>query len=214
MRSRNPVIPGDLVTTEAAFVERLEFAKRVGNSIHADVVDGTFVEGEGLAVSDWPLLEIDYAEAHLMVRQPINYLRAVKEKGATRAMVHVESDFDLEELKTQARELDLLLGFVVNPETDLSKLVKYIAVSNYFQVMGIQPGRTGQPFLEHTPLAVTYLRRLPHHLVISVDGGVGPQNIKALQTAGANFFIASSSIYDRGDWQENYQSLLTLLNDD
>lgn len=213
MRSKHEIIPGDLVTTVEDFIKRLEFARAVGNSIHADVLDGQFVEGEGLAVKDWPMLDIEYAEAHLMVNDPLSFLSAVKAKGATRAIVHVEAQFDPTELKNKARELDLLLGFAVNPETDLSKLHRFFEVSNYIQVMGVHPGRTGQSYQEQTPLAVSYLRRLPNHLIISVDGGVGPENIQALRQAGAHYFVASSSLYSEGEWQDNYQQLLDLAHD-
>jgi ribulose-phosphate 3-epimerase len=208
MRSQELVIPGDLVVTLDDFQRRIEFAKQVGNAIHADVIDNRFVSGDGLPVDQWPVIDLEYVEAHLMVEKPLEYLEPVKSKGATRAIIHIESHFDLAELSAKARDLDILLGFAVNLDTDLAELKPVFAVSNYIQVMGIVPGRTGQRQDPQTTLAVSYLHKLPNRrLTISVDGGVTAQNIPQLKRLGANYFIASSAIYEHGDWAENFHSL-------
>lgn len=210
MKSKNPIIPGNLVESEADFTARLEFAKKVGNAIHIDVTDPDFVEGISLPVEAWPQISLEYAEAHLMVANPLRYFATLKEKGIVRAIVHVESDFDPTELQATARELDLLLGFAINPDTDLTRLLPLLAISSYAQVMSIYPGKTGQPYLPQTPLAVKYLRTHQSRLTITVDGGVSVENIPELKTAGADYFIASSAIYDGNDWTDNYQKLLNV----
>ena len=210
MKSKNPIIPGDLVTTITSFNKRIEFAGTVGNSIHIDVVDSGFADGRCLKVESWPVINIDYSEAHLMVREPIGYFPLLKEKKITRAIIHVESDFNLEDLQFAARQNDILLGFAVNPDTDLNRVKPFLAVSNYVQVMGIYPGKTGQPYLSQTPLAVSYFRNLQQRLTITVDGGVSLENIPELRQAGADYFVASSSIYDQGNWAENYQQLMEI----
>lgn len=210
MKPRLPIIPGDLTTTVKDFTERLEFAREVAEAIHIDVADGQFVDATTLPVEDWPLLDIAYAEAHLMVRNPIPYLEKLKKAGVTRAILHIESFFDPEELVSHAREIDLLLGFAINPDTDLDHLRSFFELSNYIQVMGIQPGATGRTMLSQTPASVSYLRRVPNRrLVITVDGGVHLSTIEELFRGGANYCVASSAIYDEGDWRQNFSDLVT-----
>ncbi len=208
MKSRNFIIPACLVTSKEDFVEHVEFARKAGNSLHVDIVDPDFVDGESLPVQDWPLIDIEYCEAHLMVKNPLPYLAVIKAKDVTRAIIHVESDFDLEEVVTEARVNDILLGFAVSPETDLTTLRRFFAISSYVQVMGIHPGKTGQTQLPHTALAVSYLNKQPYRLTISVDGGVNSDNIGELKQAGADFVVATTAIYKQGDWIVNYQTLL------
>jgi ribulose-phosphate 3-epimerase len=211
MKSKNSIIPAALVTNEQAMTERLDFARRNGGAIHIDVIDGQFCPGNALPVEQWPPLAIDYAEAHLMVEQPFSYLEKIKAKGATRALVHIESKFDLNELVQEARRTDILLGFVINPDTDLEELRPYYSVSSYFQIMGVHPGRIGQVMEETTKLAVTYLRRTSpnHRLTVSVDGGVTASHIGELKGAGADFFVSSAAIYEgEKSWQENYDELM------
>jgi len=214
MKSKNFVIPACLVTTREEFIKHVEFAKSVGNSLHVDVIDANFVDGRALPVESWPTLDIGYAEAHLMVRQPLPYLSQLKTKGVTRAIIHVESEFDLEELVTEARVNDILLGFAVNPETDLTTLRRFFAVSSYIQVMGIHPGKTGQPQLPNTALAVSYLGKLPYRLNITVDGGVNLDNIGELRRSGASNVVATTAIYETGDWKENFDKLTAEVSRD
>lgn len=207
MKSRNFVIPACLVTTKKEFTKHVEFARKVGNSLHVDIVDRNFVEGDALPVEDWPVIDIEYCEAHFMVTNPLVYLSKAKSRGVTRAIVHVESQFDLEELVTEARVNDILLGFAVSPETDLTTLRRFFSVSPYIQVMGIHPGKTGQEQLPNTALAVSYLNKLPYRLTITVDGGVNAENILPLKQAGADFVVATSAIFETGDWKDNYNQL-------
>jgi ribulose-phosphate 3-epimerase len=213
MRAKHSVIPGDLTTTVADFENRLSFARQNAGAIHIDVADGEFVETLTLPIKRWPKLAIPYAEAHLMVKKPLPYLDQLKKAEVTRAIIHIESYFDPEELSSYAREIDMLLGFAINPETDLDYVRPFLEISNYVQVMGIEPGKTGQQMLPQTPLAVSYLRRVPNkRLVISVDCGVNKNNIAELNRLGASYFIASSAIYAEKDWQKAYSELLEMAS--
>lgn len=211
MRAKGPILPGNLTTTREEFAKRLDFARQNAGAIHIDVADGEFVPTTTLPIKEWPALEIDYAEAHLMVKNPIPYFDDLKKAGVTRGIIHIESFFDPDELVSYAKEIDLLLGFAVNPETDLEYLKPFLEFSNYVQVMGIDPGKTGQTMLPQTPTAVSYLHRLPQRrLVISVDGGVHENTILQLRKTGASYFVASSAIYDSDDWQGSYGRLLEM----
>lgn len=195
-------------------MKRLVFARQAADAIHIDVADGEFVATTTLPIEEWPALEIGYAEAHLMVRNPVPYLEKLKKVGVTRSIVHIESFFEPDELVNYAREIDMLLGFAINPDTDLDHLRLFFDFSNYIQVMGISPGTTGQTMLMQTPASVSYLRRVPNkRLIITVDGGVHGDTIQNLFRVGASYCVASSAIYDDGDWQENYSALTELVKE-
>ena len=213
MRSKNFVIPACLVATREEFIKHIDFARKVGNSLHVDIVDPEFVEGNSLPIEGWPVIDIEYCEGHLMVTDPLPYLSKVKSRGITRAIIHVESHFDLDELATEARVNDILLGFAVSPETDLTTLRRFFSVSPYVQIMGIHPGKTGQEQLPNTALAVSYLNKQPYRLTITVDGGVNLENISELKHAGADFVVATTAIYEKGDWKENYEELLVKMTE-
>jgi len=209
MKSPQPIIPAVLTTSPEVFSQHLEFAANNSRSIHIDVIDNQFCPGKTLAIDAWPEVKIEYSEAHLMVSKPIEYLEKLAGK-VTRAIIHIESDFEVIELADRARRLDLLLGWAVNPDTDLDKLRNFYSISNYIQLMGVHPGSTGQKIVDTTASAVTYLANSNNRrLIVSVDGGVNSDNIESLKNAGANYFVSSAAIFEKGNtWQDNYQELL------
>lgn len=202
-------MPAILTASLSELTAKLKFARETAEAVQLDVMDGSFTAGRTLLPSAWPKVDLYYSEAHLMVADPYRYLAILKEKGIIRAIVHVESDFDLAALAKRARELDLLLGFAINQETELDSLADFFGVSRYVQVMAIIPGSTGQPFIPETFQAVEYLKRIPNQrLTISVDGGVNLSNIRQLALAGADYFVSSSAIYRNHNWAQNYQALI------
>jgi len=208
MRSKSPIIPTVLSCTLSEFQDKVNFAGQVGNSVHLDFVDKSYANAS-LSIDRWPKLEIEYAEAHLMVDDPEKYFFELKEKGICRAIVQIEAVSDLNKLAEAARQLDLLLGFAISLDTDLNKLRLFWEVGNYFQVMGVPVGRGGQQQDPSAVLAVSYLRKaFPHSLTITFDGGVRRDNIVQLAKAGVDFYLCGSAIFSGRDWQGNYQSLV------
>ena len=46
---------------------------------------------------------------------------------------------------------------------------------------------------------------------VQVDGGVGPENIRALMDAGATLFVAATAIFGREDLPRAYRRLVQAL---
>lgn len=214
MKPKTLIMPSILTTKYEEFERRLKFARSVTKAAQIDFIDGEFCDGITLPIEKWPSLGLEYSEAHLMVKRPIEYLERVAKLGVTRAVVHIEADFDLEELKLKARELDILLGFAINPETDLEKVRPFYQLSNYFLVMGVTPGSEGQLMHSTTPLAVSFLKKQPYRLIVGVDGGVNESTAKQLYQHGASYLVAGSALFADGDPEENYKNLLESLHDD
>ncbi len=214
MLSKSPLILSILTATAEEFTEKLAYAKAVTKSVHLDVIDNNFCEGRTLPIDAWPIIDLDYSEAHLMVNNPIEYLEPLAAKKVTRAIIHIESIFDLKQLAEKAKSLDLLLGWAVNPDTDLDKLRSLYETSSYIQVMGVHPGHSAQLMIDTTPTAVAYLKRIPsRRLTVTVDGGVSTETISELKLAGANYFVVSHAVFDAVNKDEAYQQLLELINE-
>jgi ribulose-phosphate 3-epimerase len=52
---------------------------------------------------------------------------------------------------------------------------------------------------------------LPEKMPIQVDGGIGPDNIREVHDAGANLFVAGTSIFSREDLPRAYRRLVGAL---
>jgi len=78
--------------------------------------------------------------------------------------------------------------------------------------MSINPGYSGQEFMPDAIGRIRELRELlPAHMHIQVDGGIGPDNIRQAHEAGANLFVAGSSIFGREDIVRAYRRLVAAL---
>jgi ribulose-phosphate 3-epimerase len=53
---------------------------------------------------------------------------------------------------------------------------------------------------------------LPPDMYVQVDGGIGPENIRAVHDAGASLFVAGSSIFGREDLPRAYRRLVQELS--
>jgi len=78
--------------------------------------------------------------------------------------------------------------------------------------MSIEPGYSGQEFMPDAYERIRTTRLLlPPDVPVQVDGGIGPENIRAVRDAGASLFVAGSSIFGREDLPRAYRRLLQEL---
>jgi ribulose-phosphate 3-epimerase len=169
-----------------------EMLKRLRGNVEwvmLDFMDGSFVASTAL-MFDIRLQKGLRYEAHLMVKQPLDYLE--KLKGKTEAViVHVESDDFTEALK-KARGLGFEVAAAVNPGTPLEKLKSRLKEVDRVLVMTVEPGRYGAPFVPGALETVKRLRKFAPNLPIEVDGAMNPENAKKARAAGANIFASGS----------------------
>ena len=79
--------------------------------------------------------------------------------------------------------------------------------------MSIHPGYSGQKFMPEAIGRVRRLRELlPARVHVQVDGGVGIDNIAELRDAGADLFVAGSSIFGKEDLPRAYRRLVQALS--
>lgn len=212
MRSKNPIIPSVLAYTLVEFMEKLELARQVGNAVHLDLVEASAGVLASLPIAQWPTIDLAYVEAHIMAKDPLKPLDKLRQLGVTRAVIPIEAEVSFDELFERARELDLLLGFSVDIDTDLALLKRFYPTSSHIQIMGVPPGRGGQRQDPQAVLALRYLRRLhQRRLTLVVDGGVNQDNIKHLSDCGGDYFICGTSIFQGGNWQDNFSHLMHQL---
>ena len=180
--------------------------------LHIDVMDGHFVPNISFGVPVLRGLRAVAAEAgvpfdvHLMIADPDRYLEAFAEAGAAFITVHQEACLHLHRTVQAIRDLGCRAGVALNPATPLVTIEEVAADLDLVLVMSVNPGFGGQSFL---PSAIDKVRRLRQMLagpgrpaLISVDGGVTPDNARALTEAGADVLVAGSAVFG-GDVGEN-----------
>jgi ribulose-phosphate 3-epimerase len=201
--------------------EQIDVLVRTGVRIfHFDVGDGHFVEpitmGPIVLQSISQLIHVGgaYVDCHLMTEFPEKYFTAIKEAGGDSVTVHYEACDDLPSVVRAAREHELQVGLAFKPETSAA-YAAHAGLSSGVDmvlVMSIEPGYSGQEFM---PEALDRIRTvksiLPRNVPIQVDGGVGPDNIRAAYDAGARLLVAGTSIFGREDLPRAYRRLVEEL---
>ncbi|HEX6489978.1 MAG TPA: ribulose-phosphate 3-epimerase [Gaiellaceae bacterium] len=201
--------------------EQILVLMRAGVRIfHFDVGDGYFVPpitiGPVVLQSIAPIIhgEGGVVDCHLMIFHPERHFEALADAGADSVTVHVEACQDLPLVVRSARERKLQVGLAFNPETDpraAAGSANHVGV-DFVLCMSIHPGYSGQEFMPEAIDRVRAVRELlPPSVLIQVDGGIGPKNIRELTEAGASMLVAGTSIFGREDLPRAYRRLVQAL---
>lgn len=183
--------------------------------IHVDVMDGHFVPNLTFGspmiralrrLTDRPL------DVHLMVEHPEHYLAEFAEAGANVFTFHPEATVHVQRHLAAARELGMRAGLALNPSTPVSQLEELMDDVDLVLVMSVNPGYGGQVYL---PQATEKIRRvrtlLDRHgarAVLEVDGGITAETIAEAWSAGADTFVAGTSVFGTADPAAAVRSLV------
>jgi ribulose-phosphate 3-epimerase len=201
--------------------EQIDVLLRTGVRVfHFDVGDGHFVEpitmGPIVLESIAPVIHAGgaFVDCHLMTETPEKHFAAIKKAGGDSVTVHYEACPDLDSVVLAARVHDLQVGLAFKPETSAA-YAAHAAISSQVDIvlcMSIEPGYSGQEFMPEALDRIRVLRSvLPREVHVQVDGGIGPENIKAARDSGATLFVAGTSIFGREDLPRAYRRLLQEL---
>lgn len=169
---------------------------------HVDVMDGHFVPNISLGpaivkackqVASIPL------DVHLMISEPDKYTEAFAKAGADHILVHVEACEDLAASVRGIKALGCKAGVVIKPNTEVEAIEAVLPEVSIVLVMSVEPGFGGQRFMPGVLPKVAQIRRLIDtqnlDCLIEIDGGIDASTIGQAYAAGADVFVAGTSIY-------------------
>ena len=176
--------------------------------VHVDVMDGLFVPNISIGIpvvsairkiTDLPL------DVHLMIQQPIRYVKQFCDAGADILTIHAEADTVENNQKAlrMIREKGVRAAVSIKPGTPISALEPYMELMDMILVMTVEPGFGGQKFMEDMMEKVRALRKLMDvrmsGVELEVDGGVNLDTGKICVDAGANVLVAGSALFKAPD---------------
>lgn len=185
-------------------------------SYHLDVMDGHFVPNLTMGPEIVKAIRRSTSrplEAHLMIERPDKYYKNFIEAGSDVLLVHQECLVDFTRLIADIKDAGAGFGIVVNPDTPLSSVHKYLEHSSILLIMSVYPGFSGQKFIEAVLPKVTeardYIKDHGLHTLIEVDGGVNNITGKKAVDAGADILVSASYIFS-GNISERIEILKNL----
>jgi len=184
--------------------EQAQEAEAAGiDGIQVDVMDGRFVPnitfGPGIVRALRPLVGVTL-DADLMIVKPERHLAAFADAGTDRITVHWEACTHPHRVLRSIRELGVEVGVAISPGTSLSAVEELLELVDLVQIMTVDPGWGGQPFLHSQLDKIRRLRRVLDErgldIPIGVDGGVKLDTVPLVVEAGAAVLVSGSSVYN------------------
>jgi len=199
--------------------EQIEATLRGGaDLIHFDVMDGHFVPnitvGPEILASISGKINVP-VDAHLMIENPDRYIPEFIKAGAQWISVHIENVVHIHRTLSLIKELGAKAGVVLNPGTPISAVEEAIHYADYVLLMSVNPGFSGQKFIERSLERLSVLRdmrdRLNPDCLIEIDGGVKEDNIADVVRAGADVVVVGSGIFAAEDVEARTRRLKELI---
>ena len=207
------IAPSILSADFARLGEEVRSVQEAGaDYIHIDVMDGHFVPNITIGpliveavnrVTDLPL------DVHLMISEPDRYIDDFANAGADIITVHPETINHLHRTIQLIKAKGVRAGVCLNPATPLNILEYILEGLDIIMLMTVNPGFGGQKFI---PEVVPKIHKLREMIVkkklkteIEIDGGIGPETIGQVSSAGADVFVAGSAIFYSGDYKKTIQ---------
>ena len=201
IRIEPSILAADFVNMEAE-LQRIATA----DAVHVDVMDNHFVPNLTFgpemvtrvqAVSPVPL------DVHLMITDADRWAPGYAELGAFSVTFHAEASEDPLALAAALRARGSRAGVALKPATPIDDVVAHLDAYDQILVMTIEPGFGGQSFMDDMLAKIAAVRSAIDAAGagtwLQVDGGINGATIARAAAAGADTFVAGTSVYGADD---------------
>ncbi|MFP4459193.1 MAG: ribulose-phosphate 3-epimerase [Candidatus Zixiibacteriota bacterium] len=182
--------------------------------VHLDIMDDHFVPN----ISFGPAIVKHVAQktqipmiAHLMIDNPLKYARIFYEMNVFGISFHIEAVDNYWEVIDGIKSLGMQAAIAIKPSTEIKEAEKLVEKCDFILIMSVEPGYSGQSFMEVALPKIENLRKISEKmnksLPIEVDGGINSNTARLCRDAGANILVSASYIFKSKDYKKAIESL-------
>jgi len=180
--------------------------------VHFDVMDNHYVPNLTIGPLVCEALRRHGVSApidvHLMVEPVDRIIPDFAKAGATDISFHPEASRHVHRTIQLIKSHGCRAGLVLNPATPIDVLDWVLDDLDMVLLMSVNPGFGGQSFIPSTLDKLQRVRAMIDRrtadsgkvIRLEIDGGVKPDNIAAIASAGADTFVAGSAIFGQPDY--------------
>ena len=185
--------------------------------VHVDVMDGHFVPNLTIGVphvkqlkriTELPL------DVHLMISNPLEQLPWFIEAGADIITVHAEPLYgpQLAQAVQLIHDGGALACVSLKPKTPVAVLADVIASLDMVLIMSVEPGFSGQGYIEGSERKVAEVVQLAREagnerLLVEVDGGIGVKTVERVCAEGADVIVCGNAVFAADDPEAAIQQI-------
>jgi len=208
------IIPSVFVFSEEEFTKQINSVQNILEQVQLDIADGEFVPAKTWANPELVEQECNInLELHLMVKNPLQELqRWTAVENISRVLIHLESGNVREAIKF-AKDNDWKVGLVLNPETELETLEKYLSGIDSVMFMGVTPGKQGQELIPEVLEKIKEFTSLNPTVFTELDGGINEENLAKIIESGVKAICPGSAIFGNAvSPAENVKKFTEIIN--
>lgn len=210
---KTKIAPSILSADMAKINREIKEVEKYADMIHIDIMDGIFVPPATVDANFVKTIKTNVPlDVHLMVHEPSEaYLKGFVDAGAHSITIHEEACRDPLRQIGLIKKNKVKACISIKPKTPLGRIKRYLDSVDMVLIMTVEPGYAGQKFIASAMPKVKELRELKPKIDIEVDGGINPYTAPVAYAAGANVFVAGTSIFGKKDRTAAIKEILQSL---
>ena len=143
-------------------------------------------------------------DVHLMVTEPVRYVKEFAKCGADIITIHLEACEDPGATLAAIHDCGAKAGISIKPGTPVEALQPYLDQADMFLIMSVEPGFGGQAFIPESLGRIRQLRGMLEERGlekdIEVDGGIYHSNVaEVLKPAPISSYQGPASIKETSE---------------
>lgn len=195
------IIPTILEKDITLAENRFSQVKNLSPWIQIDVTDNVFVPGKSIELELFSRFGQIYStlfDIHLMVKEPINWIKKCLFIDASRIYGQVEMMSDRESFVNEAKNSGLEVGLAFNIDTPVDNIP---SECDLILLMGRPAGFGSHPLDEKIYQKIIYAKKFGKK--IALDGGVNPDNFFRLKNTGLDIIYLGEYFLNLINEKEN-----------